>query len=306
MQVYQNFTDENIPPIRTIRIKSSAFTEDSEAFRALTDPIDLPSIGSLSVGIAGGYTKSGRLPWLAIARGETAILLQMEGSTRRAKSKPAWASLLEQHVLANERVFVLGFGIGPLSLALYYHHTLLVSNAVDLSSVVAASIPESDAVDAAQNLKSNPHPYGVIRHVIIDEDVEVYKENIDLAFATEEIFEEKEKEGIMAMVKRAWIAHYISTIPTMESTFYDCNKIDTSKFSTHVRIHCFLLIVVTDQISQELDVLAKQSYDTQRLDSQKAISTHHEANLSYDSQNSQVSVYSTRFQNRMRGRGQVS
>jgi hypothetical protein len=234
MQIYQNFIDDDQyhPPITAIKIKPTAFTVESNAYQELISGAPKnSSLGALSFGVAAGYTAKGRLCALAIARGYTVVLLQMDGSARGArdggKPPPSWVEFL-QALLADEETFIIGFDLAPLALSLFSDCTTLLANGVDLQSAVSHLLPDTMPKDSRR-------PFDTVRYCV-EEHKGVNEDNIDLAFMSEEIPENKNKEALMNVVKRAWVAYYISTIPTMEPIIYGSKKVNTVGMAPAVSI----------------------------------------------------------------------
>ena len=205
--IEQNFVDENIPPIKAKKLQLSGLT--LTALRQYLPPPDtaLPPC----IGIAPGYTKTGKLCALIIVAGSNAVVMQMSGSSGGKNGEPSKGALiLQEELFTNPSCAVLAFDLAPIALSLYNDHRIRLTMGIDIQS--ALPIGESRSVIEA------------IKFAVGDQ-AEIWEENINSSF-NNLIFSD-DRKTIMLLVSRAWCAYYMSTLPLMENLLYCAEKINT-------------------------------------------------------------------------------
>ncbi|OAX31365.1 hypothetical protein K503DRAFT_93824, partial [Rhizopogon vinicolor AM-OR11-026] len=208
-----------------------------------------------ALGLAGAYSPTGELAMLAVADASTIIIIEFENSKSNEHddderpATPAIAAdnsaarlLLTDHLLHRTTGFLYAFDFAPLALALFQTLGLRVANAIDMQCVT----PRTRA------------PLATIKQAIGDLH-HVYDDNVKYMFSAETITEPEYHRGDLTNVKfttplasRAWIAHYLSQLASMEDRLAQVPPVDTFR--------------LTDDT---LEFLAKSSKDFFQLDQKK-------------------------------------
>lgn len=248
-----------------------------------------------SVGISPAYSKSGSLPALACAVGNRVLVFRFVASKPYEDSSMSGPrprnverrNQIEQEILCHTDCTIYAFDLAPLALSLRLHLHLHVSNAIDIQS--ALPVPTRSPVDSVRIVISDASP--------------IFADNITSAFETTFYVSDKHKD-LSELVQRAWLSGYIGEydLGLAKDLFYKAPKVDMMKFSTEVSI--FLNQPFSQYISllrhhQELSILQKISYDTQRLDHMKPVSVAHEIQTGFNRKTQQMVARSQRFTNRI-------
>lgn len=207
----QNVIDAPVDSIVVRNIAISQLTLD-----ILQESLPPPKSGQFRVGLAQGYTNTGKLSVLVVVVESNALLINMSGSTKKG-TLTAGAQILEDFILTNPEVGIVAFDLTRLALSLYDDRGLHTTGGVDLLTAVPIG-GHDGAVHAIQ--------------FAVGGQYEIWQENVENTFANL-LYSDDKRDG-MHLVSRAWCAYFISGLGTMEDILYDCKKIDTAMFPPEV------------------------------------------------------------------------
>ncbi|KAJ7734738.1 P-loop containing nucleoside triphosphate hydrolase protein [Mycena maculata] len=211
------------------------------------------------IGLAPGYSKSGKLVALAIADDTHCLIVKFDrtsghsgggnGGGRRSERDPleermSARCLLQDLILGRDAGDLVAFDLGPLSLSLYYDFGLQITNGVDIQ----AAFPGVDR-----------KPLSVIKATVTETAISIFDDNVIEAFKNP-FYESDNKTHNYDLALRVWISHYLGTNDNNVEIFATkVPKIDTKQFPLPI-----------------LDVLAKISRDSLRLTHMKPSEINHE------------------------------
>ncbi|KAJ6609215.1 P-loop containing nucleoside triphosphate hydrolase protein [Mycena sp. CBHHK59/15] len=214
------------------------------------------------IGIAPGYSKSGGLVALAIADDTYCLIVQFytnsghtgpgnsgrrgRGGNRKDQPSPnrdtTGRKLLEELILCRLVGGLFAFDLGPLSMSLYCGVDLRITNGVDIQSAFSA-------IDRK--------PLSAIK-AAVGNTIQVFTDNITSVFENPIYEPASDGNCTSDLAMRAWISQYIATIGNGAETFTKVPRIDTKKLQP-----------------QTLDILAKMTQDSLRLNHIKPSETKH-------------------------------
>ncbi|KAG2367896.1 hypothetical protein BDR07DRAFT_1392512 [Suillus spraguei] len=219
------------------------------------------------LGLAGGFAPTGELVMLAIADKSTIVIIKFESKksnkhhehTISPASNTAARVFLTQNVLRRTTGFLYAFDIAPIALALSQTLDLRIANAIDVQC------------------EYRKHAVGDLH--------DLYDENINEVFRDITIVDHPvaAKNGTTSLAQRAWIAHYLSQLSTMEDRFARVPPVDTFRLS-----------------DEALGFLAKSSKDSFQLEQKKPTEVTRHFATSVDHQNNRINAQVDRYLSRIR------
>ncbi|KAG2042431.1 hypothetical protein BDR03DRAFT_557938 [Suillus americanus] len=238
-----------------------------------------------ALGLAGGFAPTGELAMLAIADASMIIIIKFELNLKKRKGNEhderpgvtpagkvdntaAARKFLTQNLLRRTTGFLYAFNIAPIALALSQTLDLRIANAIDIQC-------------AGSTIRA---PLATIKQAIGDLH-DVYDVNINEVFRNDTIIDHlpAAKNGTTSLALRAWIAHYISQLSTMEDRFAQVPPVDTFRLSDEV-----------------LEFLAKSSKDSFQLEQKKPIEVTRQFTTSIDQENNHIDARADRYPNKVR------
>ncbi|KAG2074288.1 hypothetical protein BDR04DRAFT_201810 [Suillus decipiens] len=228
--LYQNLMQVDSGQLSAHIISESNLIEEQHQLRSLLDRNE-----GRALGLAGGFAPTGELAMLAIADKSTIVIIEFESKKSKGNehderpvtpaSITAARVLLTQNLLRRTTGFLYAFDIAPIALALSQTLNLRIANAIDVQCAGSKTrVPLVAVKQAVGDL-----------HRIYDENIDkVFRENtiVDHPFAA--------KNGTTSLAQRAWIAHYLSQLSTMEDRFAQVPPVDTFRLSDEVVHYCNL------------------------------------------------------------------
>lgn len=217
---FQNLIEAgNDGRLDVVLVKMSALNEDDASLRTVVERNE-----GRALGLSGAYLPNGNLQVLAIADATTIILVNFAGDKNNGRANSSNPSLtapgrdyLRDHVLGRTCGFVYAFDMGPLALALWQSHDLRIKQAIDVQSA---------------GPRTTRAPRATIKFATADKAT-LYEGNITRAFSDficENASDDAVAATITPLVQRAWAAHYISQLASMEEMLAKVPPIDTTKF----------------------------------------------------------------------------
>ena len=227
--IFQNLVDAGSDGrLDVILIKMSSLNEDNTVLRNVVERNE-----GRPLGLSGTFLRTGILRVLAIADATSVILIDFTGDKNNGRANSSDSSLttpgrdyLCDHVLGRTCGFLYAFDMGPLALALWQSLDLRIRQAIDLQS---AGSPKTRA------------PLATIKFAIPDKPVQ--EGNITRTFRNF-ICEDPEDIDATAtttpLAQRAWAAHYISQLASMEDRLPHVPPVDTIRLpDTVTYLFCF-------------------------------------------------------------------
>jgi hypothetical protein len=191
-----------------------------------------------ALGLAGGFAPTGELAMLAIADTSAIVIIEFElkkstlSKSNKHDERPVTLAnkvdntaarvFLTQNLLRRTTGFLYAFDIAPIALALSQTVDLRIANAIDIQSVGSKTRA----------------PLVTVKQAVGDLH-DVYDVNINEIFRNDTIIDHLPaiKNGTTPLAQRAWIAHYISQLSTMEDRLAQVPPVDTFRLSDEV-VHC--------------------------------------------------------------------
>ncbi|KAG1869568.1 hypothetical protein F4604DRAFT_1655584, partial [Suillus subluteus] len=221
---------------------------------------------------------------LAIADTSTIIIIEFELNLKKSKGNEhdgrpvtpagkvdntAAREFLTQNLLRRTTGFLYAFNIAPIALALSQTHDLRIANAIDIQS-------------AGSKTRA---PLATVKQAIGDLHG-VHDVNINEVFRNDTIIDDMPaaKNGTTSLALRAWIAHYVSQLSTMEDRLVQVPPVDTFRLSDEV----------------VLEFLAKSSKDSFQLEQKKPTEVTRQFTTSIDHENNHIDARADRYQNKIR------
>lgn len=216
--IHQNLVDAGTDgKLEVILLKMSSLNEDHGDLRTLVERNE-----GRPLGLSGAFLHNGALQVLAIADATTIVLIDFAGDKNNGRANSSDPSLITQgrdylrdHVLGRTCGFVYAFDMGPLALALWQSRDLRIKQAIDLQSAGPAKTRA---------------PYATIK---IASDHKLNEGNINrtmINFAHERPDDATQTSSTTPLAQRAWAAHYVSQLVSMEDKLAEVPPIDTTKF----------------------------------------------------------------------------
>ena len=226
--IHQNLVDAGSDGrLDVIFIKMSDLNEDHSDLRGLVDRNE-----GRALGLSGAYLPNGTLQVLAVADATTIILIDFTGDKNNGRANSPNRSLttegrdyLRDQVLGRTCGFVYAFDMGPLALALWQSHNLRIKQAIDLQS---AGPPKTRA------------PYATIE---LASDHRLNESNIKRTFndfICQKPTDATTSSIVTPLAQRAWAAHYVSQLASMEDRLSHVPPIDTFRLTDAVSYFLFL------------------------------------------------------------------
>ncbi|KAF8546988.1 hypothetical protein OG21DRAFT_1607572 [Imleria badia] len=253
-------------------IKMPDLNEDHTVLRTLVERNE-----GRPLGLSGAYLPNGTLQVLAIADATTIFLVDFvkdknKGRTNSLNSLTTEGrDYLRDHVLGRTCGFLYAFDMGPLALALWQSHDLRIKQGIDLQS---AGPPSTRA------------PSATIKFALANGDDAEYEDNIIRTF--DDFICEKPTNAakcstVTPLASRAWAAHYVSQLVSMEERLSQVSPIDTFRFNEALP-----------------HFLAKSSVDSFQKDQLKPTEVTHSYSTYFDDGKKQLRVKAVRYQNKIR------
>lgn len=231
-----------------------------------------------ALGLAGGFAPTGELAMIAIADRSTIVIIEFKLKKSKGNehderpvtpdNTAAARVFLTQNLLRRNTGFLYAFDIAPIALALSQTLDLRIANAIDMQCAGSASrVPLVTVKQAIGDLHR------------------VYDVNINQVFRNDNIIDylPTAKNGTTPLALRAWIAHYISQLPTMEDRLAQVPPVDTFRLS-----------------DEALEFLAKSSKDSYQLEQKKPTEVTRQFATSIDHRTNQIRAQADRYQNKIR------
>ena len=296
--IHQNLLDAGSDgKLEVVLLKMSGLNEDHADLRTLVERNE-----GRPLGLSGTFKPVGPLQILAIADAATVILIDFAGDKNNGRANSSNPSLttqgrdyLRDHVLGRTCGFLYAFDMGPLALALWQSHDLRIKQAIDLQS---AGPPTTRAPYATIKLASSGST-----HKLIEGNITRTFNN----FICQDPNDATNSLTTTPLAQRAWAAHYVSQLVSMEDRLFQVPPIDTNKLSEAVIYFILFHFCSTDPVLQLLRFLAKSTVDSFRRDELKPTEVTRSYATTFDDGKKQLRVRADRYQNKIRqGKNQVS
>ena len=223
--IHQNLVDVDIGGLEVKLIKMSDLSQDLTDLRTVVERNQ-----GRPLGLSAAYSPIGGLRLLAVADITTVIIVDFEtdNSKNNGRATPpgetaVGVDYLRDHVLCRTAGFVYSFDMGPLALALWQGHDLRIQQAIDIQCACAA-------VTRA--------PRAAVKFATGDTN-RIFDGNIDRAFRDYVCHihdDPSASQTTTPLAQRAWIAHHISQIATMEERLASVPPVNTVRLSDTVRL----------------------------------------------------------------------
>jgi regulator of nonsense transcripts 1 len=177
-----------------------------------------------ALGLAGGFVPTGELAMIAIADTSTIVIIEFKLNKSKGNEHDERCVtpdntvvarvFLTQNLLRRNTGFLYAFDIAPIALALSQTLDLRIANAIDVQCAGSASRAP------------------LVKQAVGDLH-RVYDVNINQVFRNDNIIDylPTAKNGTTPLALHAWIAHYISQLPTMEDRLAQVPPVDTFRLS---------------------------------------------------------------------------
>ncbi|KAI9574013.1 hypothetical protein HD554DRAFT_581626 [Boletus coccyginus] len=220
--IYQNLVDAGSDGrLEVVLVKMSSLNEDHADLRSLVERNE-----GRPLGLSGAFSPKGTLQVLAVADATTVILIDFTGDKNNGRADSSDPSLttpgrdyLCDHVLGRTCGFLYAFDMAPLALALWQSHDLRIKQAIDIQS---AGPPTTRApfatIKFASDHKLNE---GNVVRTFDDFICQIPDDAANPSSAT-------------PLAQRAWAAHYVSQLQSMEERLAHVPPIDTARFTEAV------------------------------------------------------------------------
>lgn len=234
--IYQNLVDAGSDGrLEVVVTKMSSLNEDHTDLRTLVERNE-----GRPLGLSGAFLPKGTLQVLAVADATTVILIDFTGDKNNGRANSSDPSLitpgrdyLRDHVLGRTCGFVYAFDMAPLALALWQSHDLRIKQAIDVQS---AGPPTTRA------------PFATIKFA---SDHKLNEGNVIRSFddfICQIPDDATNPSSATPLAQRAWAAHYVSGLDSMEERLAHVPPIDTTRFTEAVIsflsfCFCFRLIL---------------------------------------------------------------
>ena len=220
--IHQNLLDAGSDgKLEIILIKMSGLNEDHADLRTLVERNE-----GRPLGLSGAFMPHGTLQVLAIADATTVILIDFGGDKNNGRANSSNSSLTTQgrdylcdHVLGRTCGFLYAFDMGPLALALWQSHDLRIKQAIDLQSAGPAT---TRAPCATIKFASS--------HRLNEGNIKRTFDN----FICQDPNDATNPSTTTPLAQRAWAAHYVAQLVTMEDRLSHIPPVDTTKLSDTV------------------------------------------------------------------------
>ena len=236
--LFQNLVQVDSGQLTVHKISESNLIKEQDELRTMLERNE-----GRALGLAGTYSSTGELAMLAVADASTIVIIEFgskkskdnehDDNQSSAIDKTAARLFLTDNLLGRSTGFLYAFDIAPIALALSQTLNLRIANAIDMQCP-GSRAPLVTVKQAVGDL----HP--------------IYDDNIGGTFSintiTDDIFrsEAAANKFTTPLALRAWIAHYLSQLPSMEDRLAQVPPVDTFRLSDSVR-HWFFTIEVTDR-----------------------------------------------------------
>jgi regulator of nonsense transcripts 1 len=233
--LYQNLVEVDSGQLSAHFIPESELIEEQYQLRSLLERNE-----GRALGLAGGFAPTGELAMLAIADTSTIVIIEFKLKKNKGNEhderpvtppsevdNTAARVFLTQNLLRRTTGFLYAFDIAPIALALSQTLDLRIANAIDMQCAGSGKLRA---------------PLATVKQAVGDLH-RVYDVNIKEVFRNDNITDYPSlpaaKNGTTPLALRAWIAHYISQISTMEDRLAQVPPVDTFRLSDEAG-HCFL------------------------------------------------------------------
>jgi hypothetical protein len=241
--IHQNLVEFDSGQLSVHTISESDLIEEQDQLRIVLERNE-----GRALGLAGAYSSTGELAMLAVADASTIIIIdfELENEDNNHNERPATPTsatdntavrqVLTDSLLRRSAGFLHAFDIAPLALALFQTLGLRIANAIDMQ---CAGPPSTRA------------PLATVRQAIGD-FYHVYDYNVKHVFSTDTVTEHHPggpsttNEFTTPLALRAWIAHHLSQLASMEERLAQVPPVDTFQLSDVVSHSCFLVNRGTD------------------------------------------------------------
>jgi hypothetical protein len=242
--IHQNLVGFDSGQLSVHTISKSDLIEEQDQLRIILERNE-----GRALGLAGAYSSTGVLAMLAVADASTIIIIDFElkksgdnnhhgrpATPASATDNTAVRQVLTDSLLRRSVGFLYAFDIAPLALALFQTLGLRIANAIDMQ---CAGPPSTRAP-----LATAKQAIGDLYHV--------YDYNVKHIFSTDTITEHHPggppttNEFTTPLALRAWIAHHLSQLASMEERLAQVPPVDTFRLSDLVSHSCFLVNSGTD------------------------------------------------------------
>jgi hypothetical protein len=234
--LYQHLMEVDSGQLSAHIIPESNFIEEQHQLRSLLERNE-----GRALGLAGGFAPTGELAMLAIADTSTIIIIEFELKKNKGNEhdeRPvtpasergniaAAREFLTQNLLRRTTGFLYAFDVASIALALFQTLDLRIANAIDIQSASKTRVPLTIVKQAVGDLHR------------------VHDVNINGIFCHDTIINHlpvasaAKNDGITPLALRAWIAHCLSQLSSMEDRLAQVPPVDTFRLPDEVD-HCFL------------------------------------------------------------------
>jgi hypothetical protein len=234
--IYQNLVGFDSGQLSVHTISKSDLIEEQDQLRIVLERNE-----GRALGLAGAYSSTGELAMLAVADASTIIIIdfELENEDNNHNERPATPTsatdntavrqVLTDSLLRRSAGFLHAFDIAPLALALFQTLGLRIAKAIDMQCAWPASMRA---------------PLAIVQRAIGDL-YHVHDYNINHIFSTDTVTEHT-SEFNTSLALRAWIAHHLSQLASMEECLAQVPPVDTFQLSDVVSDSCFLVNSGTD------------------------------------------------------------
>ncbi|KAG1871934.1 hypothetical protein C8R48DRAFT_696208 [Suillus tomentosus] len=278
--LYQHLMEVDSGQLSAHIIPESNFIEEQHQLRSLLERNE-----GRALGLAGGFAPTGELAMLAIADTSTIIIIEFELKKNKGNEhdeRPvtpasergniaAAREFLTQNLLRRTTGFLYAFDVASIALALFQTLDLRIANAIDIQSASKTRVPLTIVKQAVGDLHR------------------VHDVNINGIFCHDTIINHlpvasaAKNDGITPLALRAWIAHYLSQLSSMEDRLAQVPPVDTFRLS-----------------DEALEFLGKSSKDSFQLEQKKPAEVTRQFATSVDHRNNHIHARVDRYQNKIR------
>jgi hypothetical protein len=226
--LYQNLVQFDSGELSAHVISESTLIDEFDELRIVLERNE-----GRALGLAGAYSTTGELVMLAVADASTIIIIEFESKKSKGNehderpSTPAVAAdntaarlFLTDNLLRRSTGFLYAFDVAPLALALFQTLGVRIANAIDMQCAGGKRAPIATVKQAI----------GDLHHV--------YDDNINRIFSTDTVTKSHHGDPVARsttpLALRAWIAHYLSQLASMEDRLAQVPPVDTFRHSDEV------------------------------------------------------------------------
>jgi len=226
--IYQNLIQyDTNGPLSVHIVSESNLIEEQNQLRLMLERNE-----GRALGLSGAYLSTGELAMLAVADTSTIIIIEFESKEGKgnghdgrsvtpvaAADNTAARQILTDNLLRRSTGFLYAFDIAPLALALFQTLGLHIANVIDMQSAGPS--------DTRAPLATIKRAIGDLHHI--------YDDNIRQNFTIDTIDPDVPANRYTTpLALRAWIAHFLSQLASLEDRLSQVAPVDTFRLSDDV------------------------------------------------------------------------